>query len=73
MFCQFFLTPGRSDHDDDQNCDPNHLQNHDFENRQNEHSWQVSRQFLDSRELANSPKSLANLHNNQVLRTMTTM
>ena len=27
---------------------------------------QVSRQFLDSRELGNSPKSLANLHNNQV-------
>ena len=30
-------------------------------------NWQVSRQFLDTRELGNSPKSLANLHNNQVL------
>ena len=31
---------------------------------------QVSRQFLDTRELGNSPKSLANLHNNQVLIMM---
>ena len=31
------------------------------------HNWQVSRQFLDTRELGNSPKSLANLHNNQVM------
>jgi len=29
---------------------------------------QVSRQFLDTRELGNSPKSLANLHNNQAGR-----
>ena len=43
---------------------------HTLTNRDIITKLQVSRQFLDSRELGNSPKSLANLHNNQVTVTV---